>query len=127
MSKIRIYELAKELGVENKVVLSKAQELGIPGKSSHSHSLDSDEADHVRRAILRQTMGAGKVENSEVVTTRVDRTTGATYTVVEKRSGDVIRRRRSVEATEAPAAAKQATETNTIVSLSSLVYASSLM
>jgi translation initiation factor IF-2 len=106
MSKIRIYELAKELGVENKVVLSKAQELGIPGKSSHSHSLDSDEADHVRRAILRQTMGAPKNENSEVVTTRVDRTTGATITVVEKRSGDVIRRRRSVDTPEAaPAAA----------------------
>jgi translation initiation factor IF-2 len=105
MSKIRIYELAKELGVENKVVLAKAQELGIPGKSSHSHSLDSDEADNVRRAILRQTMGAPKSEKSETVTTRVDRTTGATYTVVEKRSGDVIRRRRSVEAVEsAPAA-----------------------
>lgn len=104
MSKIRIYELAKELGVENKVVLSKAQELGIPGKSSHSHSLDSDEADNVRRAILRQTMGPAKETNSEVVTTKVDRTTGATYTVVEKRSGDVIRRRRSVDAAEpAPA------------------------
>ncbi|MFO0416104.1 MAG: translation initiation factor IF-2, partial [Pseudomonadota bacterium] len=100
MSKIRIYELAKELGVENKVILAKAQELGIPGKSSHSHSLDSDEADNVRRAILRQTMGAPKVENSETVTTRVDRTTGATYTVVEKRSGDVIRRRRAVDAPE---------------------------
>jgi translation initiation factor IF-2 len=101
MSKIRIYELAKELGVENKVVLAKAQELGIPGKSSHSHSLDSDEADNVRRAILRQTMGPSKATNSEVVTTKVDRTTGATYTVVEKRSGDVIRRRRSVDAAEA--------------------------
>jgi translation initiation factor IF-2 len=105
MSKIRIYELAKELGVENKVVLSKAQELGIPGKSSHSHSLDSDEADTIRRAILRQTMGAPKNENSEVVTTHVDRTTGATYTVVEKRSGDVIRRRRSVDAAATPQAA----------------------
>lgn len=105
MSKIRIYELAKELGVENKVVLAKAQELGIPGKSSHSHSLDSDEADNVRRAILRQTMGAPKNENTEVVTTKVDRTTGATYTVVEKRSGDVIRRRRSVETAEPTPAA----------------------
>jgi translation initiation factor IF-2 len=100
MSKIRIYELAKELGVDNKVVLAKAQELGIPGKSSHSHSLDSDEADNVRRAILRQTMGPAKATDSEVVTTKVDRATGATYTVVEKRSGDVIRRRRSVDAAE---------------------------
>lgn len=111
MSKIRIYELAKELGVDNKVVLSKAQELGIPGKSSHSHSLDSDEADTVRRAILRQTMGAPKASNSEVVTTRVDRATGATYTVVEKRSGDVIRRRRSVDTAETtPVAASQSVE-----------------
>lgn len=104
MSKIRIYELAKELGVENKVVLSKIQELGIPGKSSHSHSVDADEADAVRRAILRQAIGAPKSDNSEVVTTKVDRTTGATYTVVEKRSGDVIRRRRSVDVPESAAA-----------------------
>lgn len=121
MSKIRIYELAKELGVENKVVLSKAQELGIPGKSSHSHSLDSDEADHVRRAILRQTIGSPKVEKSEVVTTKVDKTTGTTYTVVEKRSGDVIRRRRAVDAPEpapspAPAAATQAGQQSAVAS-----------
>jgi translation initiation factor IF-2 len=122
MSKIRIYELAKELGVENKVVLSKAQELGIPGKSSHSHSLDSDEADHVRRAILRQTMGASKVENSEVVTTKVDKTTGTTYTVVEKRSGDVIRRRRAVETPEpAPQPASEAAVAQAAVPTSEVV------
>jgi translation initiation factor IF-2 len=101
MSKIRIYELAKELGVDNKVVLSKAQELGFRGKSSHSHSLDADEADAVRRAIIRQAMGAPKEINSEVVTTRVDKVTGATEAVVEKRSGNVIRRRRSSDGPEA--------------------------
>jgi translation initiation factor IF-2 len=101
MSKIRIYELAKELGVDNKVVLSKSQELGFRGKSSHSHSLDADEADAVRRAIIRQALGAPKEINSEVVTTRVDKVTGATEAVVEKRSGNVIRRRRSNEGPEA--------------------------
>ena len=89
MSKIRIYELAKELGVDNRIVLSKAQELGFRGKSSHSHSLDADEADAVRRAIIRQAIGTPKSSNSEVVTTRVDRVTGATEAVVEKRSGNV--------------------------------------
>jgi len=111
MSKIRIYELAKELGVDNKVVLSKAQELGFRGKSSHSHSLDADEADAVRRAIIRQAMGAPKEINSEVMTTRVDKVTGATEAVVEKRSGNVIRRRRSndgPEVTPAPASTVQA-------------------
>jgi translation initiation factor IF-2 len=108
MSKIRIYELAKELGVENKVILAKAQALGIPGKSSHSHSLDSDEAESIRKAlqIAPQATSAAvapqKSERSEVVTTKVDRSTGAVYTVVEKRSGDVIRRRRAVEPTPAP-------------------------
>ena len=76
MSKIRIHELAKELGVENKVILAKSQELGIKGKSSHSHSLDADEADAVRRALIRQAMGTPKNLNSETVTRRVDRSNG---------------------------------------------------
>lgn len=100
MSKIRIHELAKELAVENKVILAKAQELGFKGKSSHSHSLDTDEADAIRRALIRQAMGTPKSHNSETVTRRVDRVTGATEAVVERRSGDVIRRRRSVDANE---------------------------
>jgi translation initiation factor IF-2 len=100
MSKIRIYELAKELGVDNKVVITRAQELGMKGKSSHSHSLDADEADAIRRAIIRQAMGTPKSSNSEVVTRRVDRVTGSTDTVVERRQGDVIRRRRQADAAE---------------------------
>ena len=108
MSKIRIYELAKELGVENKVVLSKAQELGMKGKSSHSHSLDADEADTIRRAIIRQAVGPTKASNSEVVIARVDRSTGATEALVERRSGDVIRRRRQVDAPESPRASSEA-------------------
>jgi translation initiation factor IF-2 len=105
MSKIRIYELAKELGVDNKVVITRAQELGMKGKSSHSHSLDADEADAIRRAIIRQAMGTPKSSNSEVLTTRVDRVTGSTDMVVERRQGDVIRRRRQADGTEAPATA----------------------
>jgi translation initiation factor IF-2 len=105
MSKIRIYELAKELGVDNKVVITRANELGMMGKSSHSHSLDADEADAIRRAIIRQAMGTPKSSNSEVVTRRVDRTTGGTDTVVERRQGDVIRRRRQADAAEAGTAA----------------------
>lgn len=95
MSKIRVYELAKELGVDNKVIATRAAELGIRGKLSHSSSLDSDEADAVRRAIIRQAMGASSA--SETITRRVDRTTGTTDTVVERRKGDVIRRRRKIE------------------------------
>jgi translation initiation factor IF-2 len=108
MSKIRIHELAKELAVENKVILSKVQELGFKGKSSHSHSLDADEADAIRRALIRQAMGTPKSHNSETVTRRVDRVTGATEAVVERRSGDVIRRRRSLDAEQSRAQAQEA-------------------
>jgi translation initiation factor IF-2 len=93
MSKIRIYELAKELGVDNKVVISKAAELGFVGKLSHSNTLDDDEVSQIRRAIIRQAIGARP--DSEVRTQRVDKVTGETEAIVEKRKGNVIRRRRA--------------------------------
>lgn len=93
MSKMRIYELARELGVDNKVVIDKATELGMSGKASHSNSLDSDEADHIRRAIIRQAIGVAP--ERETVTTRVDKVSGATEAIVEKRKGNVIRRRKA--------------------------------
>jgi translation initiation factor IF-2 len=46
--KIRVYELARELGVENAVVLELANELKI-GVKSHSSSIDDPSADRVRR------------------------------------------------------------------------------
>lgn len=97
MSKIRIYELAKELGVDNRVVINKAHELGFPGKSSHSNSLDSDEADKIRRAILRQAVGLPTAAPSQVVTTRVERSGTSNDTVVEKRKGNVVLRRRAAQ------------------------------
>jgi len=104
MAKMRVYELAKELGVENKVVITKAQELGIAGVRSHSNSLDPLDADQIRRALLRSA--AGEKKSSEVIRRRVDKDTGETKTVVERRKGNVIRRRsrdrsESVEAAEA--------------------------
>ena len=39
MSKKRLYEIAKEVGVESKVVVAKAQELGLSVKS-HSSSVE---------------------------------------------------------------------------------------
>jgi translation initiation factor IF-2 len=46
--KIRIYELARELGVENEVVIDLANELKI-GVKSHSSSIEDPMADRVRR------------------------------------------------------------------------------
>ena len=41
MQKIRIYELAKELGVTNKSILSELSKLGIEGKT-HSSSIEPE-------------------------------------------------------------------------------------
>ncbi|MCZ7530688.1 MAG: translation initiation factor IF-2 N-terminal domain-containing protein [Acidimicrobiia bacterium] len=48
IKKIRVYELARELGVENKVVLELSEELRI-GVKSHSSSIEEPQADRVRR------------------------------------------------------------------------------
>ncbi|HMO18692.1 MAG TPA: translation initiation factor IF-2 N-terminal domain-containing protein, partial [Oligoflexia bacterium] len=86
MSKIRIYELAKELNVENKIVLELCKQLGIDGKTSHSNVLSDMEADKVRRHLIRTAVG-------EVDTEREVRVDGGVVT--EKRvSGNVIRRRK---------------------------------
>lgn len=105
MAKIRIYELARELGVDNRVVIDRATELGLKGKTSHSHSLESDEADLIRRAILRQAVGVSASvkpqdapQSKEIIKRRsvVDGEAG-NETLVERRRGDVIMRRRHVE------------------------------
>jgi translation initiation factor IF-2 len=60
--KIRIYELARELGVENQVVLDLADELKI-GVKSHSSSIEDPMADRVRR--LADSRGLRKEEPVE--------------------------------------------------------------
>lgn len=86
MSKIRIYELAKELGVENKIVLDLCKLLEIDGKTSHSNAISDTEADKIRRHLLRESRTDSDTERE----VKVD---GAVLT--EKRvSGNVIRRRK---------------------------------
>jgi translation initiation factor IF-2 len=87
MSKTRIYEIAKELGLENKAVLDLCEQLGITGKQSHSNSLSDDEADRLRRSVLRHAVSEK---------TRVEKgTDGDGVLVTERRVGTVIRRRRN--------------------------------
>jgi translation initiation factor IF-2 len=101
MGKIRLYELAKELGVENKAVISLVQELGISQSASHSNSLDDSDADRIRRAIIRTTLGSqGAPGVKETVKREAD---GTAVTV--RRAGNIIRRRKGGE--DAPAAAAE--------------------
>ena len=48
---VRIYEIAKKLGIDNKQVLAKAQELGIPNAKTPSSSLDKITAEYLENEV----------------------------------------------------------------------------
>ncbi len=51
MTKKRVYELAKELGIENKELISRLEKLGIAVKS-HSSTLEDNEVDLIQKEML---------------------------------------------------------------------------
>ncbi len=60
--RIRVYELAKELGLSNKGAVDLCNDMGI-GIKSHSSSIEDAQADRVRRKIARD--GIGKYEPAD--------------------------------------------------------------
>jgi len=56
--KVRIYELSRDLGLDNKDVLDAAEKLGVAAKS-HSSSISDDEALRIRNLINPNASGAG--------------------------------------------------------------------
>jgi translation initiation factor IF-2 len=80
MPKKRVHELAKELGLESKVLIARLEKIGIPVKSASS-SLDEEEAERAKKELT-----AGELR--EVVEQRIKTT--------------VIRRRTVVTAVETP-------------------------
>jgi translation initiation factor IF-2 len=48
MSKKRVYELAKELGIENKDLIARLEKLGLAGKS-HSSSIEDSDVERLKR------------------------------------------------------------------------------
>jgi translation initiation factor IF-2 len=59
MNKMRIYELAKKLGVPNKVILTEISKLGIEGKT-HSSSIEPELAGKIETIILKKTAQPAK-------------------------------------------------------------------
>jgi translation initiation factor IF-2 len=67
VAKLRIYELARELGLESKEVLEQAQSLGIEAKTASS-SIESSDADLIKLAIAEAksaTVGAAPAAEPE--------------------------------------------------------------
>ena len=94
---MRIYELAKELKIENKALIARANELGMVDKKSHSNALNDQEVQKIRRSFLSDISAADpSIITEKTLSTSVDEDTGQKSKLVEKRKGNVIRRRRTV-------------------------------
>lgn len=89
MSRIRIYELAKELGLENKALLDLCIQLGMTDKKSHSNSLTDEEAEKIRRFVIRRAVSERAGSEREV--------TREGQLLTERRVGSVIRRRKKTQ------------------------------
>ncbi len=115
MSKRRVYEIAKELGVDNKELVQRIRSLGIPVKN-HMSSLDEDQAERVKRELGRG--GAKTTQTRRIRPTVVRRRTVGDKKIEEKvvtparpRAGAVVRRGGSAKVpvpVERPAAASTA-------------------
>lgn len=68
MSKKRLYEIAKEVGVESKVVVAKAQELGLSVKS-HSSSVEEADANRITSSLKGGAVKAESKPASKVAPT----------------------------------------------------------
>ena len=82
MSRVRVYELAKEAGMAGKALAEKLIELGYDIKG-HSSTVDDETALKIRKEVLQSS-------DSKLVEKRIDASGGAT---VIRRRATVIRRR----------------------------------
>ena len=83
MSKVRIYELAKEAGLKSKELADKLIELGYPIKS-HSSTVSDEVAEDIRRKVLGSAVAEVTASRIEVKKHTVS--TGVKTTVVRRRS-----------------------------------------
>ena len=60
MSKVRVYELARELNLTNKVLMDKLQALGI-AVGSHMSSLDDEAVQRIKAAVFGKKESALEV------------------------------------------------------------------
>jgi translation initiation factor IF-2 len=84
MSKIRVYELARELNLTNKVLMDKLQGLGI-SVGSHMSSLDDEAVRHAKATIFGKKEAA--VEETRIKPTVIRRRRKAAETVAETSAG----------------------------------------
>lgn len=100
MSRVRIYELAKEAGMASKVLAEKLIGLGYDIKG-HSSTVDDETAAKIRSSVLQGS-------DSELVEKRIETKKEGSPTVIRRRATTIIRRPKKEEPeAEAPAASKE--------------------
>lgn len=92
MSRVRIYELAKEAGMASKVLAEKLIELGYDIKG-HSSTVDNETAEKIRASVLKSS-------DSELVEKRIDSENKGGATVIRRRATTIIRRPKKTDAVE---------------------------
>ena len=63
MTKLRVHELAKKLGVDNKDILSTLAELGIKGKT-HSSAIEPEITEKVEKLLKKKPVAAAKTKKA---------------------------------------------------------------
>ncbi|MDO8445294.1 MAG: translation initiation factor IF-2 [Deltaproteobacteria bacterium] len=94
MSKIRVRELAKELGVENKELIDRCKELGF-GDKGPSHGLENSEVDKLRKAFKPREEALP--EDKQVVVEKKVTLDDREMSVEERRVKSTVIRRRTKE------------------------------
>ena len=94
MSRVRVYELAKEAGMASKVLAEKLIELGYDIKG-HSSTVDEETAMKIRTTVLQNT-------ESELVEKRIDAEESGGPTVIRRRATVIRRRPKKAAVEEAP-------------------------
>jgi len=105
MAKIRIHELAKELGLENKDVIAKCKQLGF-GDKSPSHGLENSEADSIRKAFKPREEALP--EEMQIVVEKKVTLDDRELSVEERRVKSTVIRRRTKEIEVKPQVVEQA-------------------
>ena len=97
MMKLRIYELARKLGVTSKVIISELSKVGIKGKT-HTSSIEPELAETIKATLLKkavkqikETIPQESSVTEEVVRPRIEKALeeqgGKTVTIEEKEPG----------------------------------------
>ena len=73
MSKVRLYEIAKELGKESKEVVARAKELGLDVKS-HSSSVEADAGERIKSSFTKAAAPQAAAEKPAAAQTSPQKT-----------------------------------------------------